>query len=40
MAAIAISLSVDDIAAQSDQRPAFPFQIERDGRYLESPLNL
>src|SRR6266550_8284134 len=37
VAAIAISLSVDDM---SDQRPAFPFQIARDGSYLESPLNL
>src|SRR4029077_3940148 len=39
VALIAGDVRVDDIASQPDQRAVFPLQIQRDGRYLESPVN-
>jgi len=36
MATIAICLGIDNIAAQSHQRPIFPCQIQRDRGYSET----
>ena len=39
VALIAGHVRVDDVAAQSDERPIFPFEVQRDGRYLKSSMN-
>src|SRR5580658_3902938 len=40
VATIAVAIGVDDIAAQSHQIPVFSDEIQRDGEYLETDIDL